>query len=88
MAALTRMNTGDLVMIMLGANNLLRAAPGTKENVPTHSLTPEETASRMEKYLLWVKRECPDIDLLLNAPPKIHMDNVALQGKFMELSEL
>ena len=84
---LDEVKPGDLVMIMLGANNLLRAAPGTKEDIPIHNLTPEETASKMEKYLLWVKRECQDIDLLLIAPPKIHTDNVALQIKFMELSE-
>ena len=71
---LSRAREGDLIIVMLGTNDLLCGAG------------PEETAEHMRNFLEKLKEARPGCALLLTAPPPAATDGKDLSPAFWELA--
>ena len=71
---LSRAREGDLIIVMLGTNDLLCGAG------------PEETAEHMRYFLEKLKEARPGCALLLTAPPPAVTDSEDLSPAFCELA--
>ena len=72
---LSRAREGDLIIIMLGTNDLLCGAG------------PEETADHMRHFLEKLREARPNCALLLTAPPPAVIEGEDLSPDFSELAE-
>lgn len=72
---LSRARGGDLILVMLGTNDLLCGAE------------PEETAACMKSFLERLRSARPDCTVLLAAPPPAAMEDADFSAAFIALAE-